>query len=474
MRTPIRKPLALLALAVSAALSSAAQASDLFSVYELARQSDPQLQAAEAQSRAAGEGVVQARASLLPQLNAQATVTDNDGDSTSVGTFPTPGGGVQFGQQTGSSNTRNRDYSINLQQSLYNHQNFTRLRGARAERSRSEATYDAALDNLFIRVSTAYFDALTATTNLDAARAEEKAVGRQLEQAEQRFEVGLTAITDVHEARARYDSARANVILAQNQVDDAYEALNELTGAPVENLKTLEPEIPMSLPEPADPEQWVDVAIKQSPALAARRFAVDGAEQSIETAKAGHYPTLSLQAGYSDGATWGTRQSSQVSFPATSTSEGTSISMILNVPIFAGFATQSQVRQAVFNRDAAADQLEQERRNTVRQVRNAYRAVEAGMSEVQARKQALVSAQSALEATQAGFEVGTRTIVDVLLSQQQLFAAQREYSRSRHNFIVAGLRLKQAAGVIDVADIQTVNALLTDAPPPAEDAPAKG
>ena len=470
--TPIVNRLALaLGLALAAGQAAAA---DLMTVYQQARQSDPQLQAAESARLAAGEGVVQARAALLPQISGQASVNDSEGRSTSVGTFPTETGGVQFGQVAGSSDTRRREYGISLRQSVYDHSNYTRLRGARADDSRLAADYDAALDSLFIRVATAYFDALTATTNLDAARAEEKAVGRQLEQAEQRFEVGLTAITDVHEARARYDSARANVILAQNQLDDAYEALSELTGEPVDVLKALDAEIPMSLPEPADAEQWVQVALDQSPALASRRFAVESAEQAVQTAKAGHYPTLSLQAGYSDDKNWGTRTSRDVTFPADGTSDGSSLTLVLDVPIFAGFATQSAVRQSVYNRDAASDRLEQERRAIVRSVRNAYRAVVAGMSEIEARKQALVSAQSALEATQAGFEVGTRTIVDVLLSQQQLFAAQREYARARHTFIVAGLRLKQSAGVIDVADIQAVNDLLTEVVPAAEPAPAQG
>jgi outer membrane protein len=471
MRSAVRIARKGLALAIGLALAGSAGAADLLEVYQQARQGDPQLQAAEAQKFAAGEGIVQARSALLPQLSAQASLRDADGNSTSVGTFPTEDGGVQFGSVDGSAGTKDRDYSINLRQSIYNHQSYTRLRAARADSSRFAADYDVALDTLFIRVATAYFDALTATTNLEAARAEEKAVGRQLEQADQRFEVGLTAITDVHEARARYDSARANVILAQNQVDDSYEALNELTGNPVENLKSLEADIPMSLPEPNDPEQWVAVALEQSPSLASRKFALDAAEDNIATARAGHYPTLSLQAGYSEGATWGSRSSRAVTFPATGTTDGHSVTLVLDVPLFAGFATQSAVHEAVFQRDASSDQVEVERRGIVRAVRNAYRAVAAGVSEVEARKQALVSAQSALEATQAGFEVGTRTIVDVLLSQQQLFAAQREYSRARHDFIVAGLRLKQAAGVIDVADIEAVNGLLTTTIPAAETTP---
>jgi outer membrane protein len=466
-----------LALALGLALAAGqATAADLLTVYQQARQSDPQLQAAESRKFAEGERVVQARSALLPRVSGSATWSDNE-DTSAFGSpqpFQRPDGTLGFGPTVSEGDDNTRRYAITLRQAIYDHSNYTRLDAARALRSRGAADYDAALDGLFIRVATAYFDALTATSNLDAARAEEKAVGRQLEQAEQRFEVGLTAITDVHEARARYDSARANVILAQNQLDDAYEALQELTGQPVDTLKAVRTDIPMAMPEPNDPEQWVQVALDESPALASRRFALDAAEADLRTAKAGHLPTLGLEASRSTSDTWGVNLRNGFANSARSSFFGNSLSVVLNVPIFEGFATQSGVRQGVYNRDAAADLFEQEKRSIVRAVRNAYRAVVAGMSEIEARKQAVVSAQSALEATQAGFEVGTRTIVDVLLSQQQLFAAQREYARARHTFIVAGLRLKQAAGVIDVADIQAVNDLLTEVVPAAETAPAQG
>ncbi len=450
----------MLALAAASLVAAPVAANDLMAVYELARASDPQLQVAEAQKYAVAEGVTQARSALLPQISGSASLSDSESERTSFSVSPRPDGGLVFGLSEQTTDSRSREYRITLNQSIYNHADYTRLRGARAERSRAEADYETALDTLFIRVAQAYFATLTAETNLEAAEAEEKAVGRQLEQAEQRFEVGLTAITDVHEARARYDSARASVIQARNELDDAYESLAELTGQPIKNLRKLGEDIPLAMPEPADVEHWVSLAIDNNPALAARTYAVQAAEQAIETAKAGRFPSLGLQAFRSNGDGWGSNAFGGPSFPGSNSSTNTVIGITLNVPIFTGFNTSSLIRQSVYRRDAAADQYEAERRGVTRQTRNAYRAVIAGMSEIDARKQALVSAQSALEATQAGFEVGTRTIVDVLLSQQQLFAAQREYARARHNFIVAGLRLKQSAGVIDVADIQAVNALL--------------
>lgn len=451
--------LTLLALGLSLA-TGPALATDLMAIYEQARASDPQLQSASAQRLARQEAIPQARSALLPNIGGTATLTDTDRDTESFQSFPQPDGSVVFGPVEGNIDVRARQYTLSLQQSIYNHQNYTRLAGARAQVSEADADYEATLNALFTRVAQAYFDALTAKANLDAAEAQEKALTRQLEQAEQRFEVGLSAITDVQEARASADSARAGAILAQNAVDDAFEALVELTGETVAGIDRLRDDIPLELPEPSNPDEWVAVAVDRSPVVAARRYALAAAEAGIRTAKAGHLPSLGAQMNWSRGAQWGFQTFGNNQVPARSSNEGPVISLVLNVPIFEGGLTQSQVRQAVAQRDAAEGALEQATRATTRQVRNAYRAVEAGMSEVAARRQALVSAQSALEATEAGLEVGTRTIVDVLLSQQQFFAAQREFARARHNFIVAGLGLKQAAGVISVADIEGVNALL--------------
>ena len=459
--TPRFRPLAF---ALLFGLAGPALSADLIQAYELARASDPQLAAAEANSLATGEGVTQARAALLPQIGASASLTDSDGTSSRIGERPNPDGSVSFGPTSGFSDTRSRQYSIRLDQSIYDHADYTRLRASRARSERARADYEAALQGLALRVSENYFNVLTAIDGLVFARAERRAVKRQLDQAEQRFEVGLTAITDVHEARARYDSARAAAIAAENQLDDSRELLAEITGQYMQGLKGLGDAFSPAMPEPVDAGEWVAQALANSPSLLSREMALLAANQDIGTARSGHLPTLSGYVSRGDSTTWGSSGSNDVSFPANSASLGTTIGVTLTVPIFAGGATQSQVRQAIYTRDAAEDQFEQERRAVTRTTRNAFRALQAGMSEIGAREQALVSARSALEATEAGFEVGTRTIVDVLLSQQQLFQAQRNYSESRHNFLVNTLRLKQAAGVVGVNDVKAVNALLvTDA-----------
>ncbi|MFN7783224.1 MAG: TolC family outer membrane protein [Lysobacterales bacterium] len=458
MRLPSLRPLSF---ALALAATGSAGAADLMQAYELARQSDPQLAAVEAQRMATGEGVVQSRSALLPQVSASSTFTDNSSSSSRFTFTEDPNGGIVFGREGSRSESRSRDWNLNLQQSLYDHSNYTRLRASRARAEAADADYDAAVDGLALRVAQAYFTSLTAVDSLVFARADERAVKRQLDQAEQRFEVGLTAITDVHEARARYDASRAAAINAANALDDARESLAELTGQYLQNLQGLDEDFSPSMPEPADLDQWVQTALGENPVLRSRALALDAAQQDIATARSAHLPTLGLSAGRNGGPSWGeTILANGLVRPASGESLGTAISVNLNIPLYTGGRVQSQVRQAVYSRDANEDRLEQERRAVTRQTRNAYRAVLAGISEIEARRQALVSARSALEATEAGFEVGTRTIVDVLLSQQVLTSAQRDYSNARHNFLVNGLALKQAAGVIDVKDIAAVNRLL--------------
>ena len=453
-------PLRPAAFAIALALAGSAGAADLMDAYELARTSDPQLAAAQARRAAQAQGVPIERAALLPQVTGSLGLTDTDRSGESIDAFPGPGGELQFGRSVSSSDSRGRSSGLRLQQSLYDHSNYTTLRASKARSLQSGAELDAAADQLMLRVAEAYFNVLTAIDALVFARAEERAVGRQLDQADQRFEVGLTAITDVHEARARYDQSRAGAITAENSLNDAREALAEITGEYLQNFEGLGPEFEPTLPQPSDIAAWVETALAENPTLHARELALVAAGHDVATARSGHLPTLGAFVDYGDTAGWGASRFGGLEVPADSTGYSTTIGVQLNVPIFSGFATSARVRQSVHSRDAVEDELEQQRRAVTRQTRTTYRTLIAGMSEISARQQGLVSAQSALEATEAGFEVGTRTIVDVLLSQQVLFQAQRDYSNARHNFLVNTLRLKQSAGVIGVDDMQQVNRLL--------------
>lgn len=443
-----------------AGISGQAHATDLMQAYELARASDPKFAASEAQRNAGQEGVVQSRAALLPQVSGDITFNDSRGRSSGNQVFagsPTPINSTY-------SKSNSRGSGVNLSQNVFDLSNYTQLGASKARALQADSTLDAASDDLIIRVADAYFNVLTAIETLASARAEERSVKRQLDQADKRLEVGLAPITDVHEARARYDSSRANAITAANALDDAYEALAEITGQPLENLKGLSTDYRPSTADTRTAEDWVKLAMDTNPTLKANEQALIAAEKDVASARAAHLPTLAFRASYGDDANWGDslRRSIPESFPINSgnSSTSTSYGLTLSVPIFSGFATQSRVRQALFNRDATADQLEQVKRSITRQTRGAYRSLVAGQAEVEARRLAVVSAQAAFEAGEAGLEVGTRTIVDVLIAQQALFLARTDYARSRHAYLVNELRLKQAAGILEATDLQATNRVL--------------
>lgn len=438
-----------------------AHADDLVQIYHEARTSDPQLAGAEATNLATGENVDQARSALLPQIGASLGYQRVRGDSTAPELVSNPDGTVSAVDVTTASTTFGRTASGRLDQSILDLSKWTAVKSARATASAGDATLEAAQQDLIVRVASAYFAVLTAEDALKFAQSNEQALNRQMEQAQQRFEVGLSAITDVNDAKAQHDTAVANVITAQNTLDDNREGLRQLTNKPPGELRKLREKLPLDKPVPEDPEQWVGVAVKENPTLASSGYQLDAANADINTARAGHLPTVNGSIVYSKAPTWGDQRTNPDPREHFNNDRwSTTVGLTLNVPIFAGGYTQSRVRQSIYNRDAAQDQYELQRRLVERSTRNSYRAVIAGASQVEATGQAVISAQSSLDATQAGYEVGTRTIVDVLISQQQLLQAQSSYSQARHAFVLNGLLLKQAAGVIEVSDLEAVNALL--------------
>jgi outer membrane protein len=446
--------------------ASSAQADDLMQVYQEARASDPTLSSAEATKLATDENIDQARSQLLPQIGASLDYSRARGGANGL-TFvndPTdPTGLRQIPVNGVTTNSYQRSLGATLNQSILDISRWTALKSSRYTADAGSATYDAAQQALLIRVATAYFNVLTSLDALKFADANEKALGRQLEQAQQRFDVGLAAITDVNDAKAQHDQAVASVIADQNTVDQAREAVRQITNKDPGDFRKLRENLPLDHPTPDDPKAWVDVALKQNPTLSSAAFQVDAAAANISTARAGHLPTITGSVGYSRLNQYGnTEPGGAPGFHEFSGDPkwGSSIGITLNVPIFTGGLTQSRVRQAIYNRDFAQDQYEVNRRLVEATTRNDFRSVIAGASEVEATKAAVVSAQSSVEATQAGYEVGTRTIVDVLISQQTLLQAQSSYSAARHTFVLNGLLLKQAAGVIEVKDLEAINALL--------------
>ncbi|MEZ5461424.1 TolC family outer membrane protein [Dokdonella sp.] len=452
-----------LALAIGlGSVASLAHADDLIQIYGEARNSDPQLAGAEATRNATSENVDQARSALLPQINASLDYQRSHGSSTGPQFVTNEDGTQSLINVTSSSTSYGRTLSGRLDQSILDLSRWADLSSAKSTAKAGDATYHAAEQDLLLRVATAYFEVLTAEDALIFDQANEQALARQLEQAQQRFEVGLSAITDVNDAKAQHDTAVANVIVSQNTVEDTKEALRQLTNKQPGELKKLRNKLPLDRPNPEDPENWVAVAIEQNPNLDSLSNQVDAANANINSARSGHLPTLNGQILYSKAPTWSDNSASSFNdaFHTNSDRWSTTVGLSLNVPIFSGGYTQSRVRQSIYNRDAAQDQYEQRKRLVERNTRSSYRAVIAGASEVEATEQAVLSAQSSLDATQAGYEVGTRTIVDVLISQRQLLSAQSSYSRARHAFVLNGLRLKTAAGIIEVSDLEAVNALL--------------
>lgn len=456
-----------LSLALVLALgASAAHADDLIQIYQEARSSDPTLAGAEATKLSTDEGVDQARSFLLPQLGASIDYTrsrsGNDADGTLK--FEEPDGTIIPRPYTSTTTTsHSRSMGASISQSILDISKWTALKASKYTAEAGNATYTAAQQQLMINTAQAYFNVLTAIDALKFADANEKALARQLEQAQQRFDVGLAAITDVNDAKAQHDQAVASVISNQNNVDTAREAVRRLTNKEPGEFKKLRENLPLDHPTPDDPNAWVDVALKQNPTLASSSLQVDAANASINTARAGHLPTITGQLNYGRTSTWGDNRYGGIgAFPtfAGDPKWGPSVTLTLNVPLFTGGYTQSRVRQAIYQRDFAQDQFEYNRRLVEANTRNSYRSVLAGASEVEATKAAVVSAQSSVDATKAGYEVGTRTIVDVLISQQTLLNAQSQYSAARHAFVLNGLLLKQAAGVIELKDIEAINALL--------------
>ncbi|RZZ84730.1 TolC family outer membrane protein [Pseudoxanthomonas winnipegensis] len=436
-----------LVLAVALALPSAASATDLMQTYEMARNGDPTLAQAEAARLSQKEGVVQARATLLPQVNGTASLGRSSAKVTHGGEW--------------IESPRSRDYSVSVSQSLINFGDYARVNSQRALSQAADFDLDSANDSLITRTSAAYFNVLIAIETLASAEAAQAAFQKQFDYAQKRLDVGLAPITDVHEARASYDSARATVITQRNALKDAYEALTEITGQPVTNLRGLPDDFKPQLPSQYSADGWVDTALAQNPQLKSLQLQVQSADSGISAARAGHLPTLSLSGSYGRSANWGGDADTGTDGSRRGEYDSRSIGLTLNVPIFSGGATQSQVRQAVAQRDSAQDAFEQQRRAVVRNTRNAYQVLEAGISEIEARRSAVVSARSAYDASQVGLEVGTRTVLDVLTNQNNLVAAQEQYSLAKYNFLQNRLLLEAAAGTLDAADLQDVNALLS-------------
>ena len=475
----MRKNSFVLACGVALALlgTGLAQAENLLEVYQAAVKNDPVIREADARRLAALEVKPQARALLLPQvtLGGQIYTANSDSESTSQQVNQTTGQPVTVGYKNSTDVSQYWDYSAELTQTVFRWDQWQSLKRADSEVAIAEANYRAAQQDLLVRVSQAYFDVLAAEDTLAAAEATLQAFNRQLEQAEKRFEVGLIAITDVQEARAAHDSATAGVIAAKRVLASTNEALRELTGDTFSTLVKPADQMPLDQPQPLDEELWVAKSLDQNLSVIAARLGSEVAASNVRVAEAGHLPTVDLFAQYGEDSRSATQvnqafdpsgttglNTDRVSSPADANSSRDVIGLRVNIPVFAGGGTSSRVREQVYLQRAAREKLEGTMRSAERQTRDAYLGVLAEKARVQALQQSVKSSQTALEATEAGFEVGTRTTVDVLDARRRLFEAQRDYARSRYDYLINIVKLKSAAGALAPQDLGTINGFLTE------------
>lgn len=440
------------ALLGGASALASAQAADLMEVYELAVGNDPTFQSAGAVNRAAQEATPLARAGLLPSINGEVNAAGNrtNAREASAGLFGPAAA-------PGKRNFNTHDLRVNLNMPLYRKDRWIALDQAHVEVDQADATFAFARQSLMLRVAQAYFAVLSASDTLTFALAERDAFGQQLEQSQQRFEVGLIAITDVEEAKAGFDLARAQVIQAENALDNAREAMREITGQYHQALAGLGGRMPLEMPAPDEIDRWTETALTQNLQLVGQRHASDRARMEIQRVESGHLPTLDLVGSHSrnfaNGSATGTTSSS------TDTSS-TVLGLQLNVPIYAGGSVVSRTRQSRHLYQREVDELERVRRSVHRQTRDAFLGVRSGISRVTALEQAVKSSEAAAEAVAAGFQVGTRTTVDVLNAKRDLFRAKRDLAEARYSYIVDTLTLKQAAGTLDEDDLRLVNSWL--------------
>ena len=449
-------PLVMLCCMAVTLVAVPASAIDLVALHDIAARQDAELQAAYYRKQAGNKLTNIAWANFYPQITGSYNKNWGTSEASTDGN-PLP-----------DIDVNNSFAGVSITQSIFNWRNIGQLQQAKAQTDAADADYEAAYKAFLLRVSERYFGVLSAQDNLTFAEAEEKALQRQFEQAEQRFEVGLTAVTDVLDARARYDQARARSIVAQNTLDDAFEGLSQLTGESFESLDLLQDELPLESPAPASADDWIDIAMANSPVLDSLRATSDAAESNIRVQSAGHMPTIDFVINYNQNTNNARpifTDDFQLAGFLTTVNRSTQAGLRVEVPFFSGGRVTAQRKQARHQLNAAFMDVELQERTVMRNAYNFYRSVVADINEVEAREQAVISARSALQATQAGFEVGTRTIVDVLISEQQFFQAQRDYAQARYNYILDHLRLKEAAGIIEPEDLMRINTLLYKEPP---------
>ncbi|GAP75324.1 outer membrane channel protein TolC [Pseudoalteromonas sp. CO325X] len=448
----MKKTLLTTLIALSCSFSTYSHAEDLMQVYEIALENDPVVLKAKANAQAQEHNTDRALSALLPQLGFSMGYRKSESDG-----FQTVGDLNNLVQVESENDTFSRE--ISLSQSIFDLSAWRSLDIAEKQALQQKTVYDQAQQALIIRVAQGYFEVLAAIDTLEFVQAEKRAIERQLEQTKQRFAVGLTAFTDVHEAQAQFDNSVAREIVAKNDVETAREKLREITGKYHAKLEQLDTETFSTVKPTKANTDFVALAKENNLELQVAKASVDIAKQQIDLAQSGHYPTLQLNASYGDSLTDTELNSmgSTIVRDGTPREDQTAIGVSFNLPIYSGGATLASTKQARALYVAASEDLEATLRAVTRSTITSYNQVVADIATYKALEQAVVSAESALQATEAGFEVGTRTIVDVLISTQNLYNAKRNLADVRYRYVVSTLALKQAAGTLTADDLKAIN-----------------
>lgn len=428
------------------AVAASVQATTLVDVYQQALDNDTLMRANSARFEAGKEYSRIARAALLPEINLQAQYTKTDQDTTD-----------NMSGSTLSTDTTSKGWSADLNQTLFNMSAWYQYKRGNLLTEQAEAQFGADQQDLIVRTAEAYFNVLRAIDHLEASVAEENALAQQLKQAKQRFDVGLIAITEVHEAQASFDSATAATFEARGLVGIRFEELEVITGRQESAIAPLGRDFPILSPSPADRAEWVNFALENNYTLKASRLNAEAAHQSAKATSADRLPTLTARASYADTDTDGNAATIGVgATPFDRTVDGTQVGVTLDVPLF-GRARTALTRQAYATYTQNQELYNNTQRNTVQSARSLHLTLETDVARVKARQQAIVSNQSALDATQSGYEVGTRNLVELLLAQRNLYQARRDYSDALYDYVIDSFKLRQVAGILTPADIQAVD-----------------
>jgi len=457
----MRKPAKYIGILVLSCLTSSfSYGDDLLSILQLALDNDPTLRQAEASYRENRESMIQSRSALLPgaQLLASTTRLTSGPTDSSYPSFTDPSTGVTTTVRRDDHSFRpginNHGWTMGFNQSVLNLANWYNFQSAKARDKAGAVNLAAQEQDLIMRVATAYFDVLRAIDTVDTNVQEEEAALRSLEQTRQREEVGLVAITDVFDSQAAYDLAQNTTILQRDILQSRYEALEAITGQSHPSIEVLREDFPIVQVD-GELSEWENQAENSSLAIAAAEYNLEASKKNLKARKSDHLPTIDLNGGYNHNVTAPiVNQGVQIGGGAF---DRTSLALNLTIPIYSGGATRSRRRAAEYNVISAQESLNFTERQLTQNIRNAYRRVNTDALVIAQRQQSITSAQSALDATELGAEVGTRNIVEVLRARENLYRALREYADARYNYVLDSLTLRQVAGILTPQDIIDLN-----------------